>query len=246
MVMHRRYYYIIGLFLALSVQLSGQIIPGVVASSIRSSNFPTSGLIGYWKMDESSGDLIDAHSTYDGTPTSLTYSVSGAINTAVTFNGTSSRVAFGTGIKPTTGLSVSFWMKTTSTASSFIIDLTGYVSNWCGFRIERHSNGITAFLADNTANYLDEAVNVTVGDGSWHHVVMTWNGSNVYVYTDNSKSTAFPWSSTIVYETGDILYAGSSSSGSYYTGSLDELAIYNRALTDEEVTILFDKEIYPN
>lgn len=203
------------------------------------------GLLGYWKCDEGTGTVLDSLGVYNGTPTNITNDSSGAINSAIAFNGTSSQVAFGTGIKPTTGLSISFWMKTTSTTNSHIIDQTEYLSDWCGFRIERHSLGITIMFGNNTSGYFDQAFNITVGDGNWHHIVMAWNGSTVYLYNDNSKSSAYSWNNTIVYGSGDILYAGSSGSALYYTGSLDEIAIYNRALTDAEVNSYYIKTPYP-
>lgn len=240
----------LGILLLISTASMGQIIPGVVASSMQGSTSTLlNGLIGYWKFDESSGTLYDAHASYDGSPTSITYSQNGIINTALSFNGTSSAIDFGTGIGPTSALSISVWMKTTTAAEQALIDHTGYTTNWQGFRLTAGSDGnVYAMLCNNTATYFDSGFDpsANIYDGNYHHIVITWNGTTVYFYVDNQKSSGASYSTDINYESGSTMKAGVTYAGSFdYTGVMDEVATANRAWTDAEVTTLYGHTAYP-
>ena len=69
----------------------------------------TTNLISYYKLDESSGDAIDAHGSNDGTVTGATQNVAGKINTAYSFDGAGQdRVS--TFTTPANG-TISLWVK---------------------------------------------------------------------------------------------------------------------------------------
>ncbi|NCA76311.1 MAG: LamG domain-containing protein [Alphaproteobacteria bacterium] len=78
----------------------------------------------------------------------------------------------------------------------------------------------------------------------WHHIAATWDGSTVKLYLDGALDflSVTTFSSPI-----DInnfpLYIGVDHPGvtEYFTGKLDDIRIYNRALTQEEITSLFNE-----
>ncbi|MCG2719257.1 MAG: hypothetical protein L6266_00760, partial [Nanoarchaeota archaeon] len=75
-------------------------------------------------------------------------------------------------------------------------------------------------------------------DGSqWYHIVATWNGSIVNLYVNgtldiSAVQTKIPFNSDRKLRIGK-----NSITGLTYNGTIDELAIYNRALTAEEIAI---------
>jgi len=75
-------------------------------------------------------------------------------------------------------------------------------------------------------------------DGSqWYHLATTWNGTGVNLYINGSldksvSQTRIPFNSERVLRIGKNTLAGAT-----YNGTLDELAIYNRSLTAEEIAI---------
>jgi hypothetical protein len=256
MVMHRGYHHIkqllIVLFLVITIQLPGQVMfPGVVASSIQTAESSLlTGMYGYWKLDESSGNIADSHGSFTGTASNLTYSVGGgAINTSVTFNGSSSQIAYGNVIKPTSGLSVSFWIKYSGGTSGTIFDHMNYDGGWKGWRIDMTDDGSVNFMMGNGTDgvmFDHVAGGAALDDNTLHHIAVTWDGSVAYFYIDNSKSSSFSWAYTIAYITTANLYSGcTGGTGTWYNGLLDEATILDRALTDGEVDILFDKTPYP-
>ena len=76
----------------------------------------------------------------------------------------------------------------------------------------------------------------------WHHLVMVWDGSLLKAYIDGQLFGA-PVKQTIVPpETTDNLIIGkkpSSKPDGYFGGLLDQIRLYNRALTEEEIMTLY-------
>jgi hypothetical protein len=210
-----------------------------------------SGLQAYWKLDEAAaGSVVDAVGMYPGTAYNISYNISGKISRCYNFNGTSSYVSFGDVIKPTAGLTISLWMKSSSiTGTPSLLCHTEYDGNWKGYRMDIDSSGVFYMvLGDgNDAHLLGKASSGggVLLNGSWHHLVVTWDGSLAYMYYDNNKSTGDSWPYTISYVVGQYCYLGQGNSSNFYSGDIDEVCIWNRGVTDAEVSTLFSATPYP-
>lgn len=104
----------------------------------------------------------------------------------------------------------------------------------------QNSEGAFRFNIGGTDNNLRSTTNVN--DDQWHHVVFIYTGGdgNGKVFIDANDSTDFDNSGTPSYNTGPlhIGWAGGRFEG--YTGSLDQVALYDYALTAEQVQTHFD------
>lgn len=216
------------------------------------TNSLLNGLMAYWKLDDSGSTAEDAHSTNDGTISAgVTTGETGVIGDAFKFNGTTSNVSFGTACRPTEAISISLWFNIadiTSGGNRWFVGNAVYSTNWCGYWVAINLSGQINFrLGTNTATLLDKTYGTGLDNGAWHHVVATWDGTNAYIYIDNVKSAATAYSTDIVYVSACHLRMGSNAyaDGTFYGGLLDEVAIYNRALTDAEVEDLYGKLPYP-
>ena len=201
------------------------------------------GLLGYWKLDETSGNAVDSSGNgYTGTSSNITYTASGKIGRCYTFNGSTSNINFGDVISPATGITLTAWVKTTSLPASegAIIYKASYATNWCGYRLTVYSTGTVGFfLGDNTGNYLDITFGTTVLNGNWHFIGGTWDGTNAYIYLDDTRRTVTSWTGPIAY-TSVNLYSGYNGSSMLYQGDIDEAGIWNKALTQDNMLLLFD------
>ena len=222
----------------ISITASGQMmLPGVVASSRLKSTL-TNGLYGHWKFENNAEDSFGA---YDGTATNVTY-VAGKSGNAASFNGSTSKVVIGNVIKPTTAMSFSVWIKDGGqSAEKHVISHTIYDGAWKGWRFTRYSdNAAGVLITDGIGNFLDVAFGSTYSNDVWHHVVFTWNGTTAYVYQDGTKNSGWTFTPDIGYGTTHNLTFGANDSGAQvYDGEIDELRIYNRALTDAEANELY-------
>ncbi len=120
-------------------------------------------------------------------------------------------VASGTGPSLSTN-SVSFWMKAATGTTQKILDLNGTAS------LSDVSGTITATSFTSPTIYVDGQVSSTVNDTAWHHVVVT---TNTPISTGASPIKLGLIGST------------------YFGGSLDDVRLYNRALSAQEVSDLY-------
>lgn len=76
---------------------------------------------------------------------------------------------------------------------------------------------------------------VTVADtGRWHHVAATKSGGSVHLYLDGADVTGPVTNQTMV-ENLKPLAIGQSSDSAYFRGSIDEVAVYDGALTPAQI-----------
>lgn len=85
----------------------------------------------------------------------------------------------------------------------------------------------------------------TLGDGNWHHYCMTWDGSTVRYYLDGSSTGSDDsLAGTLDDLSGKPLRHVEFSRKGYYSdkiaGNLDEAAIWNVALSDADVTAIYN------
>jgi hypothetical protein len=170
--------------------------------------------------------------TVTGGVTQVTSPMSGK---AETFNGTSQTIAINSPLDFSANTAWSFeaWFKTATTTGTLEI-------------IRRDGNGKAYLLRVKDSNvewYCNTAPGfVTSGknyaDGIWHHVVGTYSSGTMKLYIDGVQyGTTQTGTNGTQASAGTPIYIGSSGgTGEYFNGTLDEVAIYNVALTQTQVT----------
>ena len=83
-----------------------------------------------------------------------------------------------------------------------------------------------------------------VNDGQWHHVVATidFELQTVQIYVDGTLTSSTAMNMSANGDNGSQLQVGMNpwtAFGDYFTGEIDEVQIYSRALTDAEVKTVF-------
>jgi hypothetical protein len=72
---------------------------------------------------------------------------------------------------------------------------------------------------------------------AWSHLASTYDGSNLSLYLNGSLAQRVPVSGTIDPSTGPLQIAASYF-GEYFQGAIDEVRIYNKALTTADIQTL--------
>jgi len=208
--------------------------------------------IAYYKLDGNATDSNGTATVYDGTPTNVNWT-QGRFGSAGGFNGSSSFIDTNAKIPASLDFSVSFWIKSSDTSSGthFLFSTKGsYTTN--GWFIENSSG----YLVYGEGNGVDNATSQTspsiIADGIWNHVVVTREAGgtvNMYinnsrVITDGSVGAYFMTSSTWAYDTHIGRY--SVNSGYFYNGDLDQVKIFDEAITAEQVTTLYNEVACPS
>lgn len=202
------------------------------SSAAYSSTVVASAPLRYYHLDETAGTTATdamghANATYQNTPTlNQTGAVSGS--KAVTFNGTTQYLLGDSGFSVGDNFSVECWVKTTSTAIQVI------ASRGVGACVVYLQSGVVR--VDKSGNILIAKSNRTIHDGTFHHVVVTKAGGNTFIYVDGVDVTVNNASSICASGSGAWNYfRDQSGTFGFFAGTADELAIYNRALSQGEV-----------
>jgi hypothetical protein len=102
-----------------------------------------------------------------------------------------------------------------------------------------------AFYNSNAILYRASSTS-TFNDNQWHHAVGTFDGSNLRIYVDGNLQGSLVTTTQVYYPaTGAAAIGrdGDNNTG-YFSGLIDEVRIYNRALTADEVTDLYNNYGY--
>lgn len=228
--------------------------------------FPASGVVGYWKLDESSGNASDS-SGYGNTlvNTGTTTYATGLINNAADFGTTSSSkmLAVGNDLGINGGsMTQSLWVKVRTepnngTNTSYGLarlssEQTG--SNHVVFYIFYEDVGGTKrlyFIRDtpgNPGNGVSFSYPVTLGTTAWHHIVLTSDGTMLRGYLDGVQigTISFSGNGAGPGNSDDAFGLGGLGSGTSIDPSItasvymDEVGVWNRALTVPEIKGLYN------
>ncbi len=98
-----------------------------------------------------------------------------------------------------------------------------------------YSNGTLLQARDLPDPCNDDNIGSSIQDGEWHFLVGTWDGSVLKLYIDGILDAEMPCVGTLL-TNDDPLYIGArGGSQRFLGGALDEIKVYNYALTPEEI-----------
>ncbi len=215
------------------------VVAEINGTSVRNTpffgGFNLNGLVGYWRFENDGRD----YSGYGNTG-----SVYGAINTAgrfgnaLRFDGVNDYVSYpslGSGWSAST---VTNWFKSSTGGS--VISYRG--GGACG------SDGLPVVASDSFSLMCTDSGLFKVAysgkdlrDGNWHFAATTFNGWNVSIYIDGSlvgTSTNFDSAQTVSFNFATNSIGAYLSNGQFFNGTIDEVMIWNRSLTPDEVAQL--------
>jgi hypothetical protein len=205
------------------------------------------GLVAHYPFN---GNANNVKANYNGTVSGASYSEGrdNVSNTAYSFDGVNDYIEFGEGVLSGDGeFSILIWINTVSqlTTTSRILqqrDSTGFNGE---YMMDLKSDGKIRFFTYSNGNYKwDVTSNSTVNNGSWHHFafVQKDNGGQMYLKgsledTDNSSGKVNLLSTIKTYVGADR--RDWNTSPKYFSGKVDDLRIYSRALSASEIQTLY-------
>lgn len=219
---------------------------------INKSSNQARGLVGFWPLD-SQGTCFDlSDNRNNGTPVNAPTCVSGKFAPALNFNGSNQCISIpnSTSLNPSF-ISISAWIKTSNTGRlKQIISKDNYDLNqaynlrvW-QFRVSQGNK--IQFLPFNADTVKTVEGNTVVTDGLWHFTTATWDGSLVKIYVDGFlDNSPVGFSGTLRSSQNNDVYIGiridnnAPAEYEYFNGSINDLRIYNRALSAAEVNDLY-------
>lgn len=219
-------------------------------------NIVPNGLVGYWKFDEGPGTggiAPDSAGNNDGTLTNMASAdwVEGKINNALDFDGSddyvdildSPSLSF-TG----PGISIAAWVNLNSlqTGERAIVRKNnqwqlGIFPTSGTIRGLVRTDGTNGWVATNDESF-------TFQTGRWYHMALTYSGSELRLYVDgNQIGSPKNVTGNIVDSSNDVAIGSNTDdllvgvNDLSLNAVLDEVRIYDRALTLSEISILNDQ-----
>ncbi len=202
------------------------------------------GLVGWYKLDEATGvNSVDYsgqgnNGTLVGPPTS----VPGKRGNALYFNGstqyvkTTSTTGFPTG---SSARAISFWVKQTARPAAFAI-IVGYGAGASNQMFGAYTDPSGVLWGWHYGAGSDLSTGTTLSLNTWYCVVIEYDGSDTIIYINGTLVVSAPktvntgsgaCNFVIGYDCQDSNYS--------FTGSIDEVRVFNRLLTAQEIADLY-------
>ncbi|MGL1887452.1 MAG: FG-GAP-like repeat-containing protein [Reichenbachiella sp.] len=174
----------------------------------------------------------------------------GVVDMALYFDGDAyARIDYKTTMTLSTDvdLTVTGWFSTTNSTESTLFDKSSGAS---GFKSILNTDGsIFFYLADGTGSV---SITSTTGwnDGTWHQYAVTVDrDGGLWLYIDGALDAEQAWGSTTINpDTGEDLLigvradAGNTNLSNYFVGYQDEVQLYTKAFTAQEISDLYNDE----
>jgi hypothetical protein len=215
-------------------------------SAVNADDDQDTGLAAWWQFDEMAGEIArDSAAANDATLTNMdpgTDWVGGEVGGAVELDGTNDFVT-AVGYKGVTGAgarTVAAWIKTSTSADDPIICWgTNAAGQKYALRVDLSFHAVRVEI--NGGNLIGSTV---VNDGLWHHVAVvlpdgSTNVTHHEIYVDGVRETigASDGQTINTASTTDVRI-GKDHENRFFSGAVDDVRIYGRALSAGEVKIL--------
>lgn len=203
------------------------------------------GLIAQWTFNGNANDVVgSAEGTVSGA--TLTAGESGTANTAYSFNGSSSYITVPRNMY-TNPMTISAWYKATNATSGSGIIAYGNVSSGDGygsneeFHIGQSTSNYAAYL--NVAGCTSGTLTIgTIPNTGWHLLTFALGPGSAYAtYIDGTPAISGSIGCSPNFSTyqSTFLFGRPNAATRFLDGAVDDVRIYNRALTPGEVLNLY-------
>ena len=202
------------------------------------SNTELPGLVAAYGFNAGTGTVTaDASANANnGTISGATWNATGRFGKALSFNGASDwvTVADAAPLDLTTGMTLEAWVN------------PSVLSGWRSTMVKESPGGLSYGLyAHDNAPHPAVSVHTTVDQfaigtsaiplNTWTHLAATYDGTTLRLFVNGVQVGSSPLTGSLLQSSGVLRIGGNSVWGEYFSGLIDEVRIYNRALSQAEI-----------
>jgi len=204
----------------------------------------TVGPVAHYKFDESSGTTAADDSGKGNTGALLngTLFAAGQLGNALNLDGTDDHMRVDTtaGLNLSSSMTIAGWLRPDVLGTGYRTVVFKGAAGARGYGLNVY-NGAVNFVKLGPADVnVRSTVSLTVG--SWQHVAVTWSAATdeVKFYRDGTLVQTVTSAADVIapVDSDDLVVGSWFTGGSYFDGLMDDLRIYDRALTASEVGAL--------
>ena len=199
---------------------------------------PGQNLVGYWRFDETSGTTAVDSSTYgnNGTLNNATRTDSGKYGRALVFNGTNARVTIpnSASLQLTTAMTLMAWVNPSTVTSAWRDVIYKGSDNYYLEAMSTNSSrpaGGGTFGSTTVETYGTAAL----AANTWTHLAVTYGAGTLRLYVNGTQVSSLARTGNLLTSTNPLEIGGDSIWGQYFAGMIDEVRVYNLALTQAEI-----------
>ncbi|MDC0319159.1 LamG domain-containing protein, partial [Verrucomicrobia bacterium] len=206
------------------------------------------GLIGYWPFDdqsdpESTPDMSEGgnHGTVNGEPEFVIGATGGGGDNAIQFDGADDSVTTEVSLlNDLEELTLSFWVLMPEAQPGNRVGLIG-----------QNDAVEYGMISPSSMQYWTPAGNISVDFGptleEWTHVAVVVNADGMHVYANGEQIGTAGGGGAV--SSGDTFNMGGDgvfdAEGNWFLGAIDDVAVWNIALSEEQIAALAAQQIFP-
>jgi hypothetical protein len=214
----------------------------------------------YFNSGNANDEVGSANGTVSGA--TLTTDRFNNANSAYSFNGSSNYITLTTANQLLTATgSISVWFKKTANSNSgggFVYnpvflakntrDLYSSYIEGAALYVNTTSNKIVTITTSSTSSEKYTTSSTVASNSTWYHLVMTWDYSSLKLYINGvQEGGTITKNFTSAFSTTKDAVLGATLDGinnRFFNGAIDDVAIYNRVLTTQDITDLYNEADY--
>ena len=184
-----------------------------------------------------------------GTTNATSWTTAGRSGSALVFNGSSSWV--------TVPDSASLDLRTALTIEAWVYP-TVAPAGWRTIVAKESGGGVVYYLHAGSDNGNAPATGVMVPSGeqtlygsarltanAWTHMAATYDGAAQRLYVNGNQVSTRAQTGLVTISTGALRLGGNGAFGEFFQGRVDEVRIYNRALTGDQIRADMNAAVVP-
>ena len=198
----------------------------------------SSGLVAAYGFDEGSGTAVtDASGNgHTGTIANATWAAAGKYGKALQFNGTNAIVSIpdAADLHLSTAMTLEAWVNpTTINANWRDVVYKGNDNYYLEASSQPNSRPVAGTIAG--GGYGEAYGTANLATNTWSFITATYDGANVRLYVNGTQVASTARTGTIASSSNPLTIGGDPIYGQYFAGLIDEVRVYNVALTAAQI-----------
>ena len=211
---------------------------GISPERLEERSLLSTGLVAAYSFSAGSGSVLAdvSGNGNNGTIANATWTTSGKYGDALVFNGTNARVNINdsASLHLTTGMTLEAWVNPSTLNSNWRdVIYKGNDNYW--LEATSTSGSKPAAGATLGSSDVDTLGTAALTTNTWAFLTKTYNGSTLALYVNGTLVSSLAHTGNIATSTNPLQIGGDSIYGQYFQGMIDNVRIYNSALTQAQI-----------